>query len=201
MMLRNTFRTRWTTRLAAALSLSLYGSTAGAEAPEQNAPPAVPARVDFNRDVRPILSDHCFLCHGPDKNRRKADLRLDLRDEALKAEAFVPGKPDESELVARILSTEPDETMPPPKSNKKLDARQKEILKRWVQQGAEYQRHWSYEKPVKAQAPTGQKAVDFLVQRRLVEVGLKPSLEADRRTLIRRLFSDLTGLPPTPEEV
>ena len=201
MTFRNTLRTRWTTRLAASLALWLYGSTAGAAASEENAAPAVPARVEFNRDVRPILSDNCFLCHGPDKNRRKADLRLDLRDEALKAEAFVPGKPDESELVARILSTDPDELMPPPKSNKKLDARQKEILKRWVQQGAEYQQHWSYEKPVKAQIPTGQNAVDVLVRRRLAEVGLKPSPEADRRTLIRRLSSDLTGLPPTPEEV
>ena len=201
MTFRNTLRTRWTTRLAASLALWLCGSTARAAASEQNAAPAVPARVEFNRDVRPILSDNCFLCHGPDKNRRKADLRLDLRDEALKAEAFVPGKPDESELVARIFSTDPDELMPPPKSNKKLDARQKEILKRWVQQGAEYQQHWSYEKPVKAQIPTGQNAVDVLVQRRLAEVGLKPSPEADRRTLIRRLSSDLTGLPPTPEEV
>ena len=189
MTFRNTLRTRWTTRLAASLALWLYGSTAGAAASEQNAAPAVPARVEFNRDVRPILSDNCFLCHGPDKNRRKADLRLDLRDEALKAEAFVPGKPDESELVARILSTDPDELMPPPKSNKKLDARQKEILKRWVQQGAEYQQHWSYEKPVKAQIPAGQNAVDVLVRRRLAEVGLKPSPEADRRTLIRRLSS------------
>ena len=201
MTFRITLRTRWTTRLAASLALWLYGSTTGAAASEQNAAPAVPARVEFNRDVRPILSDNCFLCHGPDKNRRKADLRLDLRDEALKAEAFVPGKPDESELVARIFSTDPDELMPPPKSNKKLDARQKEILKRWVQQGAEYQQHWSYEKPVKAQIPTGQNAVDVLVGRRLAEVGLKPSPEADRRTLIRRLSSDLTGLPPTPEEV
>src|SRR5947207_1511797 len=99
-----------------------------------------PARQDRARLPAPptraaILSDNCFLCHGPDKDRRKADLRLDLRDEALKAEAFVPGKPGESELVARILSTDPDELMPPPGSNKKLDARQKEILKRWVQQG------------------------------------------------------------------
>ena len=135
MTFRNTLRTRWTTRLAASLALWLYGSTAGAVASEENAASAVPRRVEFNRDVRPILSDNCFLCHGPDRNRRKADLRLDLRDEALKAEALVPGKPDESELVARILSTDPDELMPPPRSNKKLDARQKEILKRWVQQG------------------------------------------------------------------
>jgi Protein of unknown function (DUF1553)/Protein of unknown function (DUF1549)/Planctomycete cytochrome C len=201
MTFRTTLRTQWTTPLAASLALWLCGWTAGTAASAQNATPAVPARVEFNRDVRPILSDSCFLCHGPDKNRRKANLRLDLRDEALKAEAFVPGKPGESELVARILSTDPDERMPPPKSNKKLDARQKEVLKRWVQQGAEYQQHWSYVKPVKAQTPAGQNAIDVLVQRQLAEVGLKPSPEADRRTLIRRLSSDLTGLPPTPEEV
>src|SRR5262249_25778103 len=124
-----------------------------------------------------------------------------LRDEALKAEAFVPNKPDESELVARVLSADPDELMPPPNSKKKLDARQKEILRRWVEQGATYQRHWSYEKPIRAMIPAGQKAVDFLVRQRLAEVGLMPSPEADRRTLIRRLYSDLRGLPPTPEQV
>ena len=160
-----------------------------------------PAKVEFNRDVRPILSDNCFLCHGPDKNRRKADLRLDVRADAIKAEALVPGKPEESALVERILSDDADELMPPPKSNKKLTSRQKEILKRWVEQGAEYQQHWSYERPVKAEIPAGQNAVDVLVRRRLAEVGLKPSPEADRRTLIRRLRSDLVGLPPTPEEV
>jgi hypothetical protein len=168
---------------------------------EENGVPAVPARVEFNRDVRPILSDNCFLCHGPDKNRRKADLRLDLRDEALKAEALVPGNAEESELVVRIFSADTDEIMPPPKSNKKLDDRQKAILKRWVEQGAEYQGHWSYEKPVKPQTPAGPNAIDVLVGHRLAEVALKPSPEADRRTLIRRLSSDLTGLPPTPEEV
>src|SRR5205823_643145 len=121
--------------------------------------------------------------------------------EAIEAEAIVPSKPDESELVARILSTDPDELMPPPKSNKKLDARQKDILKRWVEQGAEYQQHWSYEKPVKAPIPAGRNAVDVLVGRRLAEVGLRASPEADPRTLIRRVSSDLTGLPPTPEQV
>ncbi|WP_435005579.1 PSD1 and planctomycete cytochrome C domain-containing protein [Tundrisphaera lichenicola] len=161
----------------------------------------MPARIEFNRDVRPILSDSCFFCHGPDKNHREAKLRLDLRDEALEAEAFNPGKPDESELIARILSDDPEELMPPPKSNKKLDDRQKEILRRWVEQGAEYQQHWAYEKPDKAQTPAEKNPVDVLVGRRLAEVGLTPSPEADRRTLIRRLYSDLTGLPPTPEDV
>ena len=147
----------------------------------------LPAKVEFNRDVRPILSDNCFLCHGPDKNRRKADLRLDLRANAIEAGAIVPGNPEDSALVERIQSDDADEQMPPPKSNKKLTSRQKEILKRWIEQGAEYQKHWSYERPIKAEIPTGQNAVDVLVRRRLAEVGLKPSPEADRRTLIRRL--------------
>ena len=114
----------------------------------QDAPP-LPAKIEFNRDVRPILSDNCFHCHGPDANHRKADLRLDLRDEAVKAEAFVPGKPDESELIERIFSDDADDLMPPPDSHKKLTERQKEILKRWIAQGAEYQQHWAYEPPVK----------------------------------------------------
>jgi len=202
MTFRTPFRTGspWT-RLAASLAFWFYGSAGGLAAAEEREAPAAPTRVEFNRDVRPILSDNCFLCHGPDKNRRKADLRLDVRDEAIKTEALVPGKPDESELVARIMSDDADEMMPPLKSNKKLDARQKEILRRWVEQGAEYQQHWSYEKPVKAQTPAGRSAIDVLVGRRLAEVGLKPSPEADRRTLIRRLSSDLTGIPPSPEEV
>ncbi|WP_165253665.1 DUF1549 domain-containing protein, partial [Paludisphaera soli] len=194
-------QTRWSTRLAASLALGLCGSAAGASSTEEGPASAVPDRVEFNRDVRPILSDNCFHCYGPDKDHRKADLRLDLRDEAIVAEAFVPGKPDESELVARILGADPDGLMPPRKSNKRLNAGQKEILRRWIEQGAEYQRHWSYETPTRALVPAGQAAIDVLARRRLSEVGLEPSPEADRRTLIRRLSSDLTGLPPTPEEV
>jgi hypothetical protein len=201
MTCRYTLRIAWISWLVASVSLCPFSPTAAAESSAASAAPGVPDRIEFNRDVLPILSDNCFLCHGPDKGRRKAGLRLDLRYEALKAEAFVPNQPDESELVARVLSDDPDELMPPPKSNKKLDARQKEILRRWVAQGAAYQQHWSYEKPVKAQVPAGENAVDVLVGRRLDEVVLKPSPEADRRTLIRRLSSDLLGLPPTPEQV
>jgi len=157
--------------------------------------------VSFNRDIRPILSDNCFYCHGPDASHRQADLRLDLRDEALAANAIVPGKPAESSIVSRINSTDPDELMPPPESHKKLDARQKALLTRWIDQGAEYQKHWAYEPPVKAAVPVGAKAIDHLVRQRLAKLGLEPSPEADRRTLIRRLSFDLTGLPPTPAEV
>jgi hypothetical protein len=173
--------------------------TATALAGAEEAP--LPAKIGFNRDVRPILSDNCFYCHGPDKNRRKAKLRLDVREEALAKEAFVPGKPDESELIKRLITQDQDDLMPPPDSHKKLSARDKEILRRWIAQGAPYQLHWSYEKPVKPAIPANQNAVDVLVQRRLAEIGLKPSMEADRRTLIRRLYSDLLGLPPTPQEV
>lgn len=159
------------------------------------------ATVEFNRDIRPILSDNCFYCHGPDASHRQADLRLDLRDAALAAGAIVPGKPAESTIVTRIHATDPDQLMPPPESHKKLDAKQKELLARWIEQGAEYQKHWAYEPPIKASVPAGTKAIDHLVGVRLSALGLKPAAEADRRTLIRRLSFDLTGLPPTPEEV
>ncbi len=165
------------------------------------AEPAVPAKIEFNRDVQPILSDNCFYCHGNDPKHREADLRLDIRDEAVKAEAFIPGKASKSELVSRILTADEDDLMPPPDSHKKLTQRQKEILKKWIDQGAAYQQHWSYEKPVKAAIPAGKNGVDVLVQQRLTEIGLKPSPQADARTLIRRLYMDLIGLPPTPEEV
>jgi hypothetical protein len=165
------------------------------------AEPPLPTTIDFNRDVRPILSDNCFACHGPDAAKREAELRLDLRDAAVKQQAIVPGKPEGSRLVERIFSTDADEQMPPPESNKKLTERQRTILKKWIAEGAEYKLHWSYEKPVKTAIPAGQNAVDVLVGKRLTEIGLKPSPEADRRTLIRRLYSDLLGLPPTPEEV
>jgi hypothetical protein len=158
-------------------------------------------RVQFNRDVRPILADNCFPCHGPDAAKRKADLRLDLRDEAIEAGAIAPGKAKSSTLVERIFSEDADAKMPPAESNKYLTQKQKEILKSWVEQGAEYQRHWSYEPPVKAAIPAGQNGIDFLVQKRLASIGLQPSDQSDRRTLIRRLYSDLIGLPPTPEEV
>lgn len=165
------------------------------------AEPSLPEKIEFNRDVRPILSDNCFYCHGNDPGHRKAKLRLDVREAALKKDAFVPGEPDESDLIERIFSTDEDELMPPPDSHKKLTAQQKEILKRWIAQGAEYQQHWSYNMPQKAAIPAGKNAVNALVKQRITELGLKPSPEADRRTLIRRLYSDLLGLPPKPEEV
>jgi hypothetical protein len=159
------------------------------------------AQILFNRDIRPILSDNCFSCHGPDANNRKADLRLDLRDKAIAAGAIAPGKAAGSSLIERIHSTDTDEVMPPPDSHKKLDAKQKKLLARWIDQGAEYQKHWAYEPPTKPVVPPGANGVDHVVRQRLATLGLSPSPEADRRTLIRRLSFDLRGLPPTPDEV
>ncbi len=188
------------TRLAFGILAFLIGQSVSAGSP------AVPVHPEFNRDVRPILSDKCFKCHGPDKKSRKAELRLDLRDEAIVAAEsgetpIVPGKPDESEVVKRVFTTDADELMPPADSHKSLTPQQKEILKRWVADGAKYQQHWSFEAPVKPEVPAGQNAVDFLVRKRLADIGLKPAPAADRRTLIRRLYFDLLGLPPTPQEV
>ena len=164
---------------------------------------AVPKQIEFNRDVRPILSDNCFYCHGPDAQHRQAELRLDLREEALASDAIVLGDPSASAVISRIFSEASDEQMPPPDSHKKLSSHQKAILKRWVEQGAEYQLHWAYEKPVRPAIAIrqGQNGVDILVEQRLAEVGLKHSAEADRRTLIRRLSLDLLGIPPSPEAV
>ncbi len=168
--------------------------------------PAAP--LSFNRDVRPILSDNCFKCHGSDKSSRKAKLRLDIREEAIKSEAFLPGKPDESELVKRVFTTNEDDLMPPPDSHKKLTAAQKETLKRWVAEGAAYEPHWSFINPVRPEVPKVQSPkskvanpIDAFVLAQLEAKRIKPSPEADRRTLLRRLSLDLTGLPPTPEEV
>ncbi len=163
--------------------------------------------VEFNRDIRPILSENCFLCHGPDKNHRKVGLRLDIREAALAKEAFVPGQPDDSELVARVYSDDPDEVMPPPESTKVLTPAQKALLKRWVAEGAKYQAHWAYEPIRKPAVPTVKdrawvkNPIDAFILSTLESKGIKPSPEADRRTLIRRLSLDLIGLPPTVEEV
>jgi mono/diheme cytochrome c family protein len=159
------------------------------------------AELQFNRDIRPILADHCFACHGPDAAHREAELRLDVRDDAIAAGAIVPGDAGKSGLVARILSDKPDERMPPPEAKKDLSPAQREVLQKWIAQGAKYQKHWAYEPPQRAAIPQGAIGIDFLVRKRLAAVGLKSSPEADRRTLLRRLSLDLIGLPPSPQEV
>jgi hypothetical protein len=168
-------------------------------------------RVDFTRDVRPILSRVCFKCHGPDEQARKAKLRLDVRDPALHGgrsgePAIVPGKPEESELVRRILATEDDIIMPPPAVKKPLSASDKQILKQWIAEGAEYKPHWAFVAPRQTKIPSVKLAdwprnpIDYFVLYRLEMEGLQPSAAADRYTLVRRLYLDLIGLPPTPEE-
>ena len=145
------------------------------------AAPKESTTVEFNRDIRPILSDNCFHCHGPDKSHRKAELRLDVREDALEQEAFVPGEPEQSELVNRLHSKDPDEVMPPPDSNKKLSAHQKALLEQWIKQGGQYQLHWSYEKPVKSTLPADALPVDALVAKRLQTLGLAFSPEHVQR--------------------
>jgi hypothetical protein len=163
--------------------------------------------IQYNRDIRPILAENCFACHGPDSNARKADLRLDRRDDAIQAGVIVPGDSDSSELVARILSEEEMEQMPPAGSNKKLTPQQKELLKRWVASGAEYQPHWSFIAPERPTPPAVKdeawvrNPIDRFILAKLEEKGLAPAPEADRRTLARRLSLDLTGLPPDPAAV
>jgi hypothetical protein len=158
-------------------------------------------KIDFNRDVRQILSDNCFLCHGPAESTRKAGLRLDDRDAAIDYGAIVPGDADSSELVARLFTDDRDMLMPPPESNKKLTRQQREILKEWIQQGAEYERHWAFVTPEKSVAKVPGNPVDHFVSKRLQALDWSISPQADPRTLIRRVTLDLTGLPPTPEGV
>ncbi len=153
--------------------------------------------IEFNRHIRPILSNNCFFCHGPDKEKREGDLRLDIREEAIEAFAFVPGDTEDGELLHRIFSDDPDEVMPEPKSNKSLTDIEKLILKRWIGEGAEYESHWSYN-PVKRPDLSG---IDNIVAERLQQKGLKASPEARKETLIRRVSLDLIGLPPSIDQV
>ena len=171
------------------------------------------AEVDFNRDIRPILSENCFQCHGPDAAKRKAGLRLDTREGATQLNdgtaAIDPANLAKSELLARITTTDPDTQMPPPESNSKLTPEQVQLLQRWVAEGAKYDQHWAFKPPVRHSLPTltgaqrswAQNAVDHFVAAKQAEAGLSPSPEAGRATLLRRVSLDLTGLPPTPEQL
>ena len=198
---------------------------------------AAGATVDFNYDIRPMISAKCFHCHGPDEKSRKAKLRLDLRAEALKEHedgpTIVPGSASDSALIARITSRDPDEVMPPPKEDHALTAQEIQLLQRWIDQGAEYKPHWAFVKPEQAAIPgdadydlklaelaktdpkrapevAGKQAewrkwprnpIDHFVLERMLGQGLTPSPEADSSTLCRRLYFDLTGLPPSLDEV
>lgn len=193
---------RFSAVLWTCLSLSAAVPVTAAELPEV---------VEFNRDIRPILSDNCFFCHGPDKNKRQADLRLDteagLLGAAGSAGAVVPGKPDESPLLQRILTADPETHMPPPSTGKLLTADQIQLLRRWIQQGGRYEGHWAF-LPLNPGAVAGTDhspaavtaKIDEYVDSSLQSAGLQAVEAADRITLIRRLSFDLLGLPPTPEE-
>jgi hypothetical protein len=169
--------------------------------------------IDYTYDVKPILSDRCFACHGPDANHQKAGLRLDVADAAYhkKTEsglkAIKPGKPGRSELIHRILSTDPKVMMPTPESHLSLTAKEKAILVKWVEQGAEYKPHWAFTKVEKPAIPKVKNEkwvrndIDRFILHNLEDKGIKPSLEAEKTTLLRRVYLDLTGLPPTPEQV
>ena len=166
------------------------------------------AGPDFQRDIQPLLSEHCGHCHGVDPETRQADLRLDIRQNALEGgesgtAAIVAGKPDASELVRRIVSEDPDEIMPPPHEKKPLAPQQIDLLKQWIAAGAAYQPHWAFIAPQKSSLPTegGQHPIDAFVRSRLVREGLQPSPPADPAALCRRLHLDLIGLPPSPEQV
>jgi hypothetical protein len=169
-------------------------------------------QVDFDRDIRPIFSDNCFACHGPDEAKRKSGLRLDRREDAFKAaksgeRAIVPGDVNKSEILARVTAANDDDHMPPPSTGKKLSPRQIDLLRTWIQNGAKWETHWAFVPPVRSAVPAVQdpswsrNEIDRFVQARLEKEGLKPSPEADKATLIRRASLDLTGLPPTLEEV
>src|ERR1700693_2141709 len=172
---------------------------------------AADSPVRFNRDIRPIMSDTCFRCHGPDQRARMAGLRLDIREEALRTTKsgvtpIVPGQPEQSAIIQRVFAQNPAKIMPPQFARKELTAAQKETIRRWVAEGAPYEKHWSYEAVMRPPAPEIKGAkinnpIDAFIQERLQREGLQPSPEADRRTLLRRVTFDLNGVPPTPEEM
>ncbi len=191
------------TSLLAAAALSFAGAVGTS--------PETPEPLRYDRDVRAILSDRCFRCHGPDPGKRQAELRLDVEDSATALRdgkfAIVPGDPERSELVRRVSSTDEDVRMPPPKSGRRpLSEEERAIVSRWIAEGARYEPHWSFVAPVRPSVPAVKDAawarnpVDRFVLAKLEAEGVAASPEAEPETLIRRLFLDLTGLPPTPEE-
>jgi mono/diheme cytochrome c family protein len=185
-----------TLKVFAGLLLTIQAASAQTVSPE----------YDFNRDIRPVLSGKCFKCHGPDAEARKADLRLDQRKNAVDRKAIVPGSPDESLLIERIMTSDPDDRMPP--KGEPLSPAEIEAFRAWVKAGASYDQHWAYVKPVSPKLPQIDRSdwrranpIDHFVQRRLIEQGLQPSPPAEPAVLLRRLSLDLVGLPPTVEEV
>ena len=181
--------------LAIILGTTLYLKVSG----------VVLAEIDFNKDIKPILSENCYYCHGPDENKRKAKLRLDDFKDATTEKngsiAIVPNNPEESELYHRIISDDPDEVMPPPEAKIKLTEDQKKLLTEWIKSGAKYDEHWAFIKAEKPKLIKTQHPIDELVQKTLKDSNFSQSPQADPETLIRRLSLDLTGLPPSPDKI
>ena len=193
-------RSNYMTRAAAmAVLMSLGVLPAAEKAPAK-------AKVDFSRAIRPLLANKCLKCHGPGQQQRASELRLDLRKSAI-GTAIVPGRPDQSELVKRITSKDPQKRMPPPESKLELTDPEIALLKAWISDGADYTVHWSFVPPVRPEPPkvAGSgwilSTIDRFVLSRIERAGRKPSPSADRESLIRRLTLDLTGLPPTGSEI
>src|SRR5437762_909342 len=193
-----------------ALGIVVVGAGVALGAIVSQAPAA--QKVKFNRDIRPILTDNCFACHGPDPGSRKANLRLDqelgLFGERKGGHAIIKGDPKQSLLYQRITAEDEDDVMPPPKSHKPpLKPAQRELIRRWIEQGAPWEAHWSFVAPVRPTVPAVKNAawvrnpIDAFVLEKLEKNGLSPASETDRRSLIRRLSFDLIGLPPTTEEI
>ena len=164
------------------------------------------APISFNRDIRPIFAAKCLACHGRDEDQREAELRLDRRQDAIDSGAIVAGQPNDSELVQRIISQDAEQRMPPPDSGDALTEEQKQLLRRWITEGAKYEKHWSFIRPTKPALPAvrdrdwPRNGIDHFVLARLDKEDLQPSSETDRYALVRRVYLDLIGLPPTPDE-
>jgi hypothetical protein len=201
-------RTHWLGLIAIPLAFLVFQCGA----PSGHTEEKIPQVVDYNFNIRPILSDRCFKCHGPDAKQRKADLRLYLEEgayAALKknpsAHAIVPGKPDQSEVYLRISTTDTTAMMPPPSSNLKLTAHEVALIRKWIEQGAKFQPHWSLTTPKEYAVPQqnnpwAKNEIDHFVLAKLEEKNLKPNNEADRERLLKRVSLDLTGIPPTQEQ-
>lgn len=194
----------WTTAKKIALPALLAGAVIAAnltqppiaESKPAEEPNAQPKNISFNRDIRPILSDNCYFCHGPDEENNKAGLRLDLREEALIFDTIIPGDAENSEMIIRINADAPSGLMPPPNSHKKLTQAQKQLLAQWINEGAAYEDHWSYEPVKRPDYPS----IDDVVTNELKNHNLSLSPTADKKTLLRRVYLDVAGLPPTSEE-
>ena len=199
---------------AAILALAMHFVGVGSGANLRAAPAPAAAKLTFNDHIQPILAENCFSCHGPDSSTRKAKLRLDRAEFATVEHgdyeaAIVPGKPDVSPLIERILATDADEIMPPPESHKTLKPAEIALIKQWVAEGAQYQEHWSFIAPQRPAVPEvasvgaawARNPIDHFVAQKLTSVGLKPSRDEDPARLLRRVTFDLTGLPPTPEDI